>query len=833
MNVQPMHLFYICGITYYAIGFVVSFCMGISQRKSNGGDCNSYCVFNVLRVYLIPIITCFDFFSDVTIAILWLSDSHTRNKGFVSVSILLAQRIISAFILGYGHSWWIGVRQFFDLEVFNFILLSVKYDRQVYGLKKYKILEGLLESFPQLLMQMYSLVKEEHDDDSKLPLEHISIITSLLSLTLCFLFIDVTAIVPNRFTYVKLGCIGIWRFGDLVMRTSVMVTFANASLVSAKIGTPLMFVVQLVFNMILMRYFSDSKKATIFYINRLESNLSLENFQIYSGTHQERQKDHKPSFQRAFNSSFVSRGFNSSFVSLSAMISNKEAENMDRELGRIIDKRIPKKQHHVYIMIRDVSSWIISELGTAFFAILALPSLVPRRFVVFFYLFKFSFEGSLIAACVYNAGGFGSINNAKDFLHFLSDEIFPDIWWYWLLGVLCFVIGGILSFFSINTKQWSDAMEGTGEVILGLMKTKHYSFVERIVDNGVCTVKKIIKLAIEELDDDPKPTVSINLEKKPYCELLFLMLRERIILLGPNKKIRREAVSNRKYRNYVVSALLSECNESRQMTKEIMLAKLIFHKLVQDEPSAEKYWYVKIRNAGASLTFLRFHLGADIKYFVKDNYFNCEAKELMAEHFDLLFCMQCGFSTKELVECGFESDLVNDRVFHNPSCVKLEMLKNFKHKLFAMNFSVKQLKDSNLFRDCDILNWFRDYCDEINGFTPRQQTAYHISDYSTHTTGYRCFEFMKSMQGIVHVNTSTTVSMMNLHSSSTLNLNTSSIIHLHSPKKIISEFSYENEGSESSSIWMKKSSKSLPRRNIIPLSSITTLKPVKFYSGSL
>jgi len=271
MITNSIHIFYTCGITYYAIGFVVSFCRGLwVRRQKNGGDCDAWYLFNILRIYLIPVITCADFFSDVTIALLWLSDSHTRNMGFVSVFILLLQRIISAFILENGNGWWTGVRQFFDLEVFNFIFLSIKYNRQVYDLQKYKILEGLLESFPQLLMQMYNIRNEEDNDESILLLEHLSIITSLLSLTLCFLFIDVASIVPDSLAYLKLGCIGIWRFGEMAMRISVMVIFA--SLVSAKLGSTFMFTALLVFNMILMTYFTDAKKSTIFYKNRLKRN---------------------------------------------------------------------------------------------------------------------------------------------------------------------------------------------------------------------------------------------------------------------------------------------------------------------------------------------------------------------------------------------------------------------------------------------------------------------------------------------------------------------------------------------------------------------------------
>jgi len=349
-----------------------------------------------------------------------------------------------------------------------------------------------------------------------------------------------------------------------------------------------------------------------------------------------------------------------------------------------------------------------------------------------------------------------------------------------------------LSFFSINTEQWIDAMEGSGEVTLKMMKAKYYSLVERVVDNGVCTIEKIIQLAMTELDDDPKSSERIDFVNKPYCELLFLMLRQRILHLGPkHKKLRKDAARNAKYRNYVIPALLGRCNESRQTSTEIILAKLIFHNILQDdEHLSKRYWYKKIRNAGASLTFLRFHLGVDIIFFEKGGDFSCEAAELMAEHFDLLFCFQCGFSRKELIECGFEKELVNDPVFDNPH-VNLEMLKKFKSKLFAMQFTVKQLKHSNLFKDSELLGYFREYFENIR-YSPRDKVAYRVTEYSSSIPRY----FSSPDRG--------TVSMISLRDFN---------------KQFVSEFSSADiEASESSLVWDINSLNSEPEmQNTIPI----------------
>jgi len=182
-------------------------------------------------------------------------------------------------------------------------------------------------------------------------------------------------------------------------------------------------------------------------------------------------------------------------------------------------------------------------------------------------------------------------------------------------------------------------------------------------------------------------------------------------------------------------------------------------------------------------------------FFEKNGDFCCEATELMAERFDLLFCFRCGFSRKALVGCGFHEELVNDEVFDN-RCVTLAMLKKFRSKLFAMQFTVKQLKSSNLFKDHELLAWFHEYYHETAGNIQRKTMGYRLSEYNT------------SLPSLIFRSSRCTVSMTDLHSSN---------------KKIMSEFLSSDTDESDSSVFVRSLLKSKPKnKNIISLSIIMT-----------
>ena len=145
---------------FYITGFIIAARSGYKQRRSIIGgattistscDCWSE-LYILVQIYGPAVITVFDYVTDVYWMISWLASPITLRLGLVSLAILLAQRIISALTFAQDKGYSRGIAQFFDIEVFRLITVSVKHKRPMYGLKKYKILEGLCESFPQLLV---------------------------------------------------------------------------------------------------------------------------------------------------------------------------------------------------------------------------------------------------------------------------------------------------------------------------------------------------------------------------------------------------------------------------------------------------------------------------------------------------------------------------------------------------------------------------------------------------------------------------------------------------------------------------------------------------------
>jgi len=137
-------------------------------------------------------ITCLDFVTDSLVTLSWLSQDGSRYYGVLSLVVLLMQRIISALIFGLDEGWRTGLRQLFDIEVFWKLEDSAESYRTIYGLKKYKIIEGLFESYPELIMQTYYAMKGPHNRN--MTLFYLSIVTSVLSLANCYIFSDVAAI---------------------------------------------------------------------------------------------------------------------------------------------------------------------------------------------------------------------------------------------------------------------------------------------------------------------------------------------------------------------------------------------------------------------------------------------------------------------------------------------------------------------------------------------------------------------------------------------------------------------------------------------------------------
>ena len=137
---------------------------------------------------------------------------------------------------------------------------SIKYERAMFELREYKVLDGIMENLLQLLLQTYYLIEYEEQieeglcDNEKSLLIYFSIALSLLSLSRCYLYSDMAAIsergLMSRCTSLKnclsdnsIGqkyvcpsivinglCLLIvlgWRFGEISMKVCTLVAFAK------------------------------------------------------------------------------------------------------------------------------------------------------------------------------------------------------------------------------------------------------------------------------------------------------------------------------------------------------------------------------------------------------------------------------------------------------------------------------------------------------------------------------------------------------------------------------------------------------------------------------
>jgi len=347
---------------------------------------------------------------------------------------------------------------------------------------------------------------------------------------------------------------------------------------------------------------------------------------------------------------------------------------------------------------------ITDWMGVAFFASLALPSLMPSSYVKLYYSFKIIFECFIIGLCLYHTGSIESTDDVLDLLHILRTQVFTDIWLYWSIGTVSFICGGLLSyFFVIDAYKWKEILEPTDVCLLKRMNAKQYDYVDRVIGNRVCTVGDIIQRTLERKDPN-------CLTREDCCRLLCQLLRCGVVTLGPKyANAKKGKVKSSKYENNIVSALLSnfDWGPSTCNSKESRLAKLVFRTLINQANSNLSVSHVDIRAAGASLTFLRFHLKTPIAFFDKSGDFNCTAVELYRAKFDLLFCLKCNFSPGELIDAGFREKHVRHPVFDDLKNCELKQLEQFGRELFEMKFYVKQLREA--FPDIVVLKWFQNY----------------------------------------------------------------------------------------------------------------------------
>jgi len=709
--------------SFYIAGFVIAGLRGHKQRvmkmrssgKSGAIDSCWKEFYIIILIYSVAIITCMDYFLDISVMIHWLEDPHTRNIGMMSLTVLFAQRILSALVFTHHYGFRSGMSQFFDFEIFNLVSISVKFNRPVFGLKKYKILEGLMESFPQLMMQTYYLSKRADDDEVDVKVFHTSIAISLLSLAMCYLVSDVYGIdtsvkrqtclnMKNFFrTLFFYGCLGIWRVGEVATRISVCVAFA--SVVSARKGTVGITSVLLGINFIFIWSYDETIKATIFYHKkRLAKNIMLPKLGLEMTETASYSQNTVYSLKTLMTEQTTDLCENKteSVELIEGTISehnvkwkemDKEIKELQEELSRGKEQRCKRWKEEFAGKLFTITNYV----GVGVFASLALPCLVPSSYVKLYYLFKIIFECVIIGWCVYQTGSVESTQDLLNLFHILRTQVFGDIWHYWSIGTVFFICGGLLSYFLvIDAKKWKEILEPNDKSLFERMTAKQYDYVDRVIGNRVCTVRDIVQRTVKRKNP--------NCLDKVDCSLLLCnLLRHGIVELGPKWEERLKDENN------IVSALLSDFDHgpSTYKGRRSRLAVLVFCKLLNENDPAVNVSFEDIRNAGVSLTFLRFHLKTPADYFDRKGKFNCTAVELYHEKFDLLFCLKRNFTHEELIDAGFKKDHVIQREFKDVKKCKLKDLRRFGPQLFEMQFYVTQLREA--FEDSVVLEWFDSY----------------------------------------------------------------------------------------------------------------------------
>jgi len=656
-----------------------------------------------LRIFPLPLLNMLDHVSDISMTVHFLSDANTRNLGYISLLILILQRISSAAILGHHYGWVTGVRQFFDIEVFFAMYQSIRRHRTVLTIIQLKILEGFYESFPELCIQTYYLVKPSHDNKGGFII-YASITLSMLSLSKCWLFSDEVAIPWRGLSYrfsktkaenyeeQKLGicdsfsttlCMLIlwaWRFGEISITLCILVAFANV--ISAR-GSFILIGLLLFSTYVIQKIWPQSREASWFYQvskhSRSEEYLSISEF-------------------------------GSGDIIGDISMKNSYWQNCKDEILFYCNS-----MYRLFILF---VLWV-AELNYSFWA---LPTFYPRTFVMVYYVLKVLLQVALLTACIAY-----KVNEGYRGIRMLWSEIFNELWWYYVIGLFLSIFGGIATWlFVIDTEQYKRALGADADFLLKMVDSKQWILIERLVRNGVCSVFHIIEDANEwMIENNVVPTDEKAMEdfatQQVYCKLLYYLIKQKIFRIGPRETIIPPAqISQSKYyRHWAIPALLYRCNDSREITTRSYLATTVLSKLVEKRKfngvgSRRLVHWTAIRNAGASLKFLRYHLKAPEYLFRKSGTFECTARQLYKNGFDILFCLRADFSREELVLAGFDKKALSNNCVTGkdvngnwPSAV--ELLERLKQSGFTqfhrLNFTFEELRASNVFTTNELLRY--------------------------------------------------------------------------------------------------------------------------------
>jgi len=652
---------------------------------------------SILKIYSIPLLIVMDYISDISTAFFFLSQPNTRRLGIYSLLVIFAQRMISAIIMGENYGWETGVRQLFDLQVFHAVYASIKRERVVLQVMQIKILEGFLESFPQLLFQSYYLVKpSKHAEET--PIVHISIILSLLSLSKAWMSSDEVAVRRDGFccmhaeiseasdipsesedandTFdwgillwpIRMTVIMAWRFGEVVVSVTIIVGAANV--ISAR-GTVIGCFFLLLNAYFIQSMYPQTRKSSWFHYAIQKNRLQLA-MEIKSCKSNQESSDCSPKAR--------------------AEVTNDK----NWACGKILR------------LLTILTVLYFAELNYFFWA---LPTFRPRSFVIVYYLWKITLLISLFTACV--------VSEARGLF-----MIFDSLLWYFYSGLFCFVLGGIITYLiAIDNEQYAKAIEADPLFLLEIIDKREFIFIERVMRSGVCSAHRLIEDAIawmveNNIDPNDEEAIRNFVEDQPYCKLLYYLIKYHFVETGSSVKKKLNVEDPNVYRSYAVPALVYKCNFSRKKTLRSQLARTILLKLVTKRRFAGGYKtlssFEAIMEAGASLHFVRYHLDAPEVFFQKGGRFNCTAQQLHDNEFDLLFCLRADFTTEDLILAGFNVSMLNNELVlecneNGESFEELEKLRRLKKAgftdFFYLKFTPDDLLSTNIFSAQEILQY--------------------------------------------------------------------------------------------------------------------------------
>jgi len=685
----------------------------LPKQESEEGSC---CAFSAeykdfmrallqdLLIFPMPILNVLDYVSDITMTLHFLRNEETRRLGYISLLILIFHRVASAAILGNHYGWQTGVLQFFDIEVFVATYRSMRRHRTVLQVIQLKILEGFYESFPELLVQSYYLVKDKYDSSGGFMI-YASITLSLLSLSKSWLFSDEVAIPRRGLAYrfskskadidheqdveasdeskprslssiFRLLTLWAWRLGEIGITLCSLLAFANV--ISARWAWVL-FGILLLNTFALQNIWPRSRDASWFY-------------------------------------QVTKHGRSQIFLSMSAFGSD-DLINKPSCLKSCGDE-IWFYTNYMYGLFILAILWA-AELNYSFWA---LPTFFPRKFVVCYYVNKLFILVALLTSNIVIATQEGE----RD-ISMLWNKIFNEVWWFYISGIFLFIFGGAATWlFVLDIEQYKKALTADPNFLLQLIESKQFTFIEKLMRNGVCSAFQIVEdanywMIKHNVVPSDERAMENFVTKEAYCKLLYYLIRAKLVRIGPRDTVipPRHINLPKYFRNWAVPALLYKCNHTRENSTRSYLAATVLSKLVEKRQfcllsSKSHVDWPEIRNAGASLQFLRYHLKAPEHLFHKYGSFNCTAKQLYQDGFDLLFCLRADFSKEELVRAGFD-DQVLSNIFlltkdENGDWLNtIDHLKSLKLSGFTqfhkLNFTFEDLRATNVFTPDELLRY--------------------------------------------------------------------------------------------------------------------------------